>query len=140
MGCIKAEATESDLLRPWCRRTQTLEPPCPVIEPDHDLLPWQRFLPEEIHVAVVVDVLRREDTVTCGIDTDSQDGLLAGAAQTELNILLYAASVERHQVGLVISVKIGQDLMTAEREWGAPEGSTFVAMPLRGTDAVHPKH
>jgi hypothetical protein len=90
----------------WFRRTEALESPGTIVEPDEHLVRMPEPSPEQVGITIVIDVLREEWTGFVGCGAKRQSRELICAAQMQLDTLLQACHTECRLVSDSVAIEI----------------------------------
>src|SRR5215471_1959377 len=101
-----SRAADNESPRVCVRGTETLKPPPPVIQPYPDRVQGEGLLPEQVRVAVAVEVLRPEGSVATGRSPEWQGYPLVRAAQIEFQVAVEVSRSEQHRVSQAIPIEI----------------------------------
>jgi len=91
---------------PCLRKTQALEPPGAIVEPDDDLLRRRASPPEQVGVTVAIEVPSEERPGVASFGAELQNRKLTRAAQIELDAILQAPYPERRLVHQAVAIEI----------------------------------
>jgi hypothetical protein len=87
-------------------RANSLKPPCAVPQPDDHIIRMEQVSPDQIGVAIVINILGKEPAGCAAVGVELDEGELACAAEVYLYALDQAGSIEPCAVNYVVAIKI----------------------------------
>ena len=84
----------------------TVEPSGSIVQPDDDIISAQQVRPDQVVVAIIVDVTREERAQFAGKRVETQQDACLRSAEMNLNVLITSATTKRCYVDPVVAVEI----------------------------------